>query len=137
VRAILQRAREARVRLYQAELALRRAVLAVLTPAQRAWLAANGSAQPGPCVLTDAQRTEISALRAAFEEANAADLALVRATYERARAARAAGASRDQIAAILAEAKPALERLRAARRELREKILAVLTPEQRAAGCGR
>jgi hypothetical protein len=135
VRAILATAEEARKRLHEAEMGLHRAVMGTLTLAQRAWLA--GRQPPRPCALSDAQRTEISGLMAAFQEANAADLALVRSVHERARAAHTAGAPREQVAAILAEAKPAMERLAAARSALQTQIQAVLTPEQRAAGCGK
>lgn len=137
VRAILARGEDARRRLAEAEASLHRSVLAVLTPAQRAWLAGHRPPEPRTCALTDAQRTEISALVAAYQQDNAADLALVRAAHEQARAAHAAGAPRDQVAAILAEARPALERLRAARETLQQEIQAVLTPQQRAAGCLR
>jgi hypothetical protein len=135
IRAILARGEETRKRLATAEQALHRAVLGVLTPAQRAWITGRQPPEPRPCALTEAQRNEISTLRAAFQEENAADMALIRAVHDRARAAQAAGASRDQISAILAEAKPALERLRAAREALHASIQAVLTPQQQAAGC--
>jgi hypothetical protein len=136
VQAILAAGAPIRMRLLQAERALHQAVLAVLTPAQRAWLA--GRTPPPPqCALTDAQRVEISGLIAAFEQANAADIAFVRTVHERARAAHQAGASRQAIAAILEEAKPALARLQAARGPLKVAIQAVLTPAQREAGCFR
>jgi Spy/CpxP family protein refolding chaperone len=137
VRAILTRGMEARKRLHEAELALQRGILGVLTPAQREWLASNPPPMPRPCQLTDSQRTEISGLLAAFQEANAADIALVRSVHERARAAHQAGATRAEVEAILAEARPALERLKAAREAVQQAIQAVLTPEQRAAGCMR
>jgi Spy/CpxP family protein refolding chaperone len=137
VRAILAGGLEIRRRLREAEVALHRGILASLTPAQRAWLANRPPPQPRPCALTEDQRTEISGLMAAFEQANADDIALVRAVHERARAAHQAGASRQEIAAILAEAREAVQRLRAAREALRAAIQAVLTPEQQAAGCFR
>jgi hypothetical protein len=108
----------------------------VLTPAQRAWLTGRTPREPGPCsTITEAQRNEISALRAAFEQANAADIALVASAHERARAAVQAGATREQIAAILAEARAALQRLATARAALHDAVGAALTPAQLAAGC--
>jgi Spy/CpxP family protein refolding chaperone len=137
VRAILATGAEPRKRLHEATIALQRAVLAELTPAQRAWLANRPPPEPRPCALSDTQRTEISGLLAAYEAANAADIALIRAVHERARAAKDAGATRAEVAAILAEGREAVQRLRAARDALREGIRAVLTPEQLAAGCFR
>ena len=138
VAAILAGGTAIRERLHQAERELHSAVTAVLTPAQRAWLTGRTSTprEPGPCsTVTDAQRTEISALRAAFEQANAADIALVTSAHERARAAVSAGATREQIAAILTEARAALQRLATARAALQDAIQGVLTPAQLAAGC--
>jgi Spy/CpxP family protein refolding chaperone len=136
VRAILARGSQVRTQLHAAERSLQAAVLALLTPAQLAWLTAGRD--PRPCsTVTEAQRTEISGLIAAYEQANAADIALVRSVHERARAAQQAGATRAQVSAILAEGRAAMERLKAARTTVSEAISAVLTPEQRAAGCFR
>jgi Spy/CpxP family protein refolding chaperone len=137
VQAILAAGAPTRTRLLEAERALHHAILAVLTPAQRAWLTGRTPPPPRTCALTDAQRVEISGLFAAFEQANAADIALVRSVHERARAAHQAGASRQAIAAILEEARQAMARLQAARGSLQASILAVLTPAQREAGCFR
>jgi Spy/CpxP family protein refolding chaperone len=137
VRAILVGGAPIRERLRTAQLTLHRSILAALTPAQRAWLMNGSPPTPRPCALTDAQRTEISALRAAFEESNAADIALLRSVHQRAHAAREAGASREAVVAILAEGREAVERLRAARIALHAATQAVLTPEQQAAGCFR
>jgi Spy/CpxP family protein refolding chaperone len=137
VRAILATGLAIRVRLHEAERALHRAIMAVLTPAQRAWLANRPPPEPRPCALTEAQRTEISGLRAAYEQVYAADIALVRSVHERARAAHQAGAPREEVAAILAEAREAMQRLRPAREALKLAIHAVLTAEQQAAGCFR
>lgn len=137
VRAIMAAGADIRRTLHEAERALHAAVLAVLTPEQRAWLANHPPRQPPACTLTEAQRAEISGLMAAFEEANAADIALVRAVHERARAAHQAGATREQVQAILNEARQAMERLRVARQALHREIQAVLTPQQRVAGCFR
>jgi Spy/CpxP family protein refolding chaperone len=137
VRAILARGAPLRERLHTAQLTLHRSIMGTLTPAQRAWLMNGQPPTPRPCALTDAQRTEISALRAAFEESNAADIALLRSVHQRAQAARDAGASREAIVAILAEGREAVERLRAARTALHAAMQAVLTPAQQAAGCFR
>jgi Spy/CpxP family protein refolding chaperone len=110
---------------------------AILTPAQKAWLAAN---RPQPCPanttpLTDAQKAQIKALRTAFQQANQADLAVIRAAMQQARAAHQAGKTKADIQAILAAAKPAMDRLRPARQKLQADVSAVLTPEQRASRC--
>jgi Spy/CpxP family protein refolding chaperone len=59
----------------------------------------------------------------------------VRATFEEAHAAIQAGKSREEVAQIIAKAAPAIIRLETARQALRQQILAVLTPEQKASGC--
>lgn len=136
VQAILAGGAEIRTRLAQAERALHQAIIGVLTPAQRAALTGRTPREPGPCAsVTEAQRNEISALRAAYEQTHAAEIAVIKSARERAIAARDAGATREQVAAILAEGREAMQRLAAARTTLREAIAAVLTPEQRAAGC--
>lgn len=137
VRSILSGGAEIRVRLRQSESALRDAIMAVLTPAQRAALMNRPPREPRPCALTDEQRNEISGLLSAFEQANAADVATVRSALERARTARDAGASRQEVAAILGEARAAAERLAAARTALHAAIKGVFTPAQQAAGCSR
>jgi Spy/CpxP family protein refolding chaperone len=138
VRAILAAGAPVRARLQEAERGLHQSVMGVLTPAQRAWLTGRTPREPGPCsTITAEQRTEISGLFAAFEQDHAADLATVRSARERALAARESGASREQVAAILAEARAAMQRLMTARAALHDAVNAVLTPEQRAAGCFR
>jgi Spy/CpxP family protein refolding chaperone len=116
--------------------ALKAKIDAILTPAQKAWLAANA---PKPCpaapALTDAQKAQIKALRDAFQQANKADLDAIRAVMQQAHAARQAGKTRADIKAILDAAKPAFDRLRTARQKLQSDVSAVLTPEQRAARC--
>jgi hypothetical protein len=136
VRAILARGADIRARLQQSERTLRDAVFAVLTTEQRAALSNRPAPTPRPCAMTDAQRTEISGLLAAFEQANAADIAAIRSAHERAAAARQSGASRDAVAAILAEARAAMARLETARASLQTAIKGVFTAEQIAAGCG-
>lgn len=138
VESILASGAEIRHRLADAEAKLKADIDAVLTPEQRAWLAAHS---PLSCrvdrfpPLTDAQKLQIRALETAFRENNSADLALVKATFEEARAAIQAGKSREEVALILVNAAPAIIRLEAARRQLHEQILGVLTAEQRASGC--
>jgi Spy/CpxP family protein refolding chaperone len=138
VRAILARGDRIREELHAAERRLLAAIDAVLTPEQRAWLAARTGA--GVCrgvALTEAQRTEIAALVAGFREANRQDLASVAEAFQEARAAHQRGATREEIGAILDGVRAALDRIRAAERALAEAILSVLTPEQRASGCFR
>jgi Spy/CpxP family protein refolding chaperone len=135
VRAILAQGDPIRQRLHAAEQQLHAQIEAVLTAEQKAWLAANGPERCRGFALTDAQKTQITALIAAFQEANAADLATIKKAFEEARAAHQAGASRQQIAAILNRAAAAIERIRVAQIALDAAILALLTPEQRASGC--
>ena len=137
IRAILARGDEIRARLHEAERKLHADILAVLTPAQIAWLETH---RPHPCRdlrLSDEQKTQITALIAAFQIENQADLDLIKAVFEEARAAYRSGASRREIAAILRRAVPAMERVRLERAELHAAIRAVLTAEQLASGCFR
>ena len=138
VQAILARGIPIAARLAAAEAKLKADIDAVLTPEQRAWIQAHS---PRGCradqfpPLTDAQKAQIHELEVAFQTQNKADLDAVKAILEEAAAAVRAGKSRDEVAAILAKARAPMQRLEAARKELRDKILAVLTPEQKASGC--
>jgi Spy/CpxP family protein refolding chaperone len=138
VEAILAKGKPIRDRLAQAESKLKSDIDAVLTAEQRAWIAAH---TPRGCraanfpPLTDAQKAQIKALETEFQTAHQADLDAVKAIYEEAQAAIRAGKSRDEVTQILAKAVDPLKRLATARTELRAKILAVLTPEQKASGC--
>jgi Spy/CpxP family protein refolding chaperone len=134
IRAILQQAEPIRQRLAAAEATLRTGILAVLTPAQKAWL---DSHRPRGCTpeLSEAQKTEISALLTAFQEANRADIAAIEDAFARARAAHRNGASREEVMAILQSVSAPLQRVHAAHIALAAAIDAVLTPEQRASGC--
>jgi Spy/CpxP family protein refolding chaperone len=138
VKAILDKGVAIRQRLAAAEAKLRADIEAILTPEQKAWLAAH---QPQRCdpskfpPLTDAQKAQMRALETAFQTANKADLDAVQAAMQQVRAAVAAGKSRDEIQAIFNSVKPAIDRLEAARKALHDQLLAVLTPEQRASGC--
>jgi len=138
VRTILEKALPIRVRMDARFAALRVAILAIYTPAQRAWIEANkvrecrnGNAP----ALTEAQLAQIKALRDAFETANRADIQLLRSVGEQVKEAKKAGKSDAEIKAILATADAARVRLRAAEKKLYEDIMAVLTAEQRAAWC--
>lgn len=138
VRAILEKAIAVRARLDLAFARLRASILAIYTPAQRAWIEAQRTREctPGTAPqLTEAQLAQIKALRDAFETANRADIQLMRTVGEEVRAARAAGKSDTEIKAILAKAEAARERLRAAERKLQEDLMALLTAEQRANWC--
>lgn len=136
VGAILAQGDAIRLRLEAAERKLREDILAVLTPEQKAWLE---SQQPRRCnaePLSEAQRTEIAALIAAFDQANKTDLDAIKAALEQARALHRSGASREEVQAILTSVAPAMARIAAAHIELRAAINAVLTPEQRACAPG-
>ena len=135
IRTILAQGDAARERLRAAEAALRTAIEAVLTAEQKAWLASQDGRRCTPITLTEQQRTQISALVADFQKANSADLAIIRDALEKARTAHKSGATREQIAAILEAARPAMERIRAAEKALADAIKALLTPEQQASGC--
>jgi Spy/CpxP family protein refolding chaperone len=138
IQAILARGDAIRARLEVAEKALQTAIEAVLTAEQKAWL---DSHQLKRCeagtfpALTDAQRTQIAALIAAYEQANKADIDAVKAALERARTAQRSGASKAEVQAILDAVKANMDRLRAAQDVLVKAIDAVLTAEQRASGC--
>lgn len=76
--------------------------------------------------LTEAQKQCIKDAVQAFREANKGSLEQLHAIHKKAREAKAAGASREEVRAILAEAKPLLEQLREAHKGLHEKIRACL-----------
>jgi Spy/CpxP family protein refolding chaperone len=137
VRAILAEGDPIRRRLHEAEQNLHAQIDAVLTDEQKAWLAANGPARCREFALTEAQKTEITGLIAAFNEANQEDIETVRVAFEAARAAHQNGASRDEIRSILQPAAVAMQRLIHAHLQLGAAIQSVLTPEQRASGCYR
>jgi Spy/CpxP family protein refolding chaperone len=137
ITTILAQGAPARERLRAAEAKLRSDIDAVLTAEQKAWLAAQDGRRCTPVPLTDQQRTQISALVAAFQEANKADFATVQSALAAAREAHRSGATREQIAAILEGVRPAMERIRAASEKLAADVEALLTPEQKASGCFR
>jgi Spy/CpxP family protein refolding chaperone len=135
VRAILAEGDAIRRRLHEAEQNLHSQIEAVLTAEQKAWLAANGPERCREFALTETQQTEITALIAAFNVTNQADIATVRQAFEAARAAHQNGASREAILAILQGASGAMQRLMVAQFQLQAAIQAVLTPQQRDSGC--
>jgi len=125
VRSILAMADPVRRRLAMAEGALRGAIGEVLTAEQKAWLAAN---QPQRCdpgsfpALSEAQKIQIHGLLRAFEDATRADQMALRTIFAAAEAARQAGATPEEIRAILERTKPILERLEPARRRIHNAI---------------
>lgn len=138
IRAILQKGAPLRDRISDAERELVADIASVLTAAQKAWIEAH---RPARCdasrfpPLTDAQKAQIQALEQSFRDDNKTDLEALKTIMDSAQQAFRAGKSREEIAAIIARGAPIAQRLMEARKELREDILAVLTPEQRASRC--
>jgi hypothetical protein len=138
IHAILERGRPILERLAQAFAALQAAIWQVYTPEQRAWIEAH---RPRPCgpdgppPLSEAQLQQIRALQTAFVEAVKPDLELIKQVVAQAHEAARAGATREEIAAILHQADAARARVREAELRLHEAIDAILTPEQRARRC--
>jgi Spy/CpxP family protein refolding chaperone len=136
--ALLAQAHEIRAGLADDFDALQEAIWAIYTAEQKAWIEAhkpkvcdrNGAPQ-----LTDEQIAQIRALKQAFTESVADELAAIKAAHEQARAAKQAGASDEEIRAILASVKDEMESVRQAEQRLHDAIMAVLTPEQRANWC--
>lgn len=87
---------------------------------------------PDSLRLSDEQKAEMQALREAFRAAHQDELDALRAIFEEARAARQAGASREQVRAILERGRPLAIALRPAVHELHLALRAVLTDAQRA-----
>jgi hypothetical protein len=76
--------------------------------------------------LTEEQKQCIQDAIETFREANKATLDALQAIHQQAREAKGAGASREEVARILQQAQPLLERLREAHQGLHEKIRACL-----------
>lgn len=76
--------------------------------------------------LTERQKECIQDVIEAFRSANKEVLDALQAIHQKAREAKAAGATRAEVARILEQAKPLLERLREAHQALHEKIRACL-----------
>ena len=133
VKAILANAAPIRERLDAAFKRLQADIWAVYTPEQRAWIEAHRARGCGRGVLhlTDDQVKQIRDLEQQFYASVKPDLALIRSIVEEARQARAAGKSRDEVAAILAKAAAPQQRVSDAEKKLNAAIMALLTPEQR------
>ena len=138
IHAILERGAALREELHDAEKELIADIQSVLTVEQKAWLAAH---RPERCdaskfpPLTESQKAQIQALEQSFRETNRADLDAMHVIMEEVAAAIRSGKSREEVAAIIARGATIARRLAEARKDLREDILAVLTPEQRASRC--
>jgi Spy/CpxP family protein refolding chaperone len=118
--------------------ALQDAIWAIYTPEQRAWIESHKPKvcdRNGPPNLTEEQIAKIRALKEAFQEAIADEMAAIKAAHQEAREAHQAGASAEEIRAILASVKDEMEAVRQAEQRLMDAILDVLTPEQRARWC--
>ena len=132
VRAILEKGAPILAKLDAAFEKLRADILAVYTPEQRAWIESHKPRGCGPdgVRLTEDQVKQIRALQEQFYASVKADLELLRSIGEEVKTARAAGKSREEIAAILARGADAHRRVAEAERKLQDAILALLTPEQ-------
>jgi Spy/CpxP family protein refolding chaperone len=138
VRALLADAHAIRQGLADEFAALQDAIWAIYTAEQRAWIDAHRPTVCGPAGaprLTEEQIAEIRALQQAFKEATADEMAAIKAAHQEARAAKEAGASAEEIRAILASVKDELEAVRLAEQRLMDAIQEVLTPDQRARWC--
>ncbi|MEO6447491.1 MAG: hypothetical protein ABIZ91_13150 [Gemmatimonadaceae bacterium] len=138
IEVIIKTALPIRARLDAAFEAFRAAVLAVYTPAQRAWVNANKprecTSNGGPA-LTEAQLTAIVALKTEFENTIRADRNALLAIHVQAKAARAAGKTEAEVRVILQTGDAAAARIRAAEVKLHADIMALLTAEQRNSWC--
>jgi hypothetical protein len=85
---------------------------------------------PDSIALTAEQRAAIAALREAFRAEHQADLDALRDIFERAHDARAAGASREEVRAILQEGRALAQALHEAVEALHAAIRDVFTDEQ-------
>jgi hypothetical protein len=115
-----------RTRLEQAEQKLRDSILAVLTPAQRDWLAKC----TGPRTFTPQQQQQIAALQAAFDQSTASYVAAIQAALLKIEALRkGAGAGtqavEQQIRAIIDAVLPARQSLSAAAQQLAKDLSAI------------
>ncbi|MBA3889787.1 MAG: Spy/CpxP family protein refolding chaperone [Gemmatimonadaceae bacterium] len=125
VRQLQQQAAAIVARIAAAGAALETEILALLTPAQRAWIEANTARRCDLRSLTPEQHARVKALRQAFEQSNAADIAHMARVMGEARAAHASGRPRAEIQAILARGAEAMRRLAAAQAELHVAIMAI------------
>ena len=86
----------------------------------------NPTRNQPPRELTERQKQCIQDAIEAFRSANKEVLDALQAIHKKAREAKAAGATRAEVARILEQAKPLLERLRAAHEALHKEIRACL-----------
>lgn len=138
IRALLADAHEILQGLADEFAALQEAIWAIYTPEQRAWIESHKPKvcdRNGPPQLTEEQIAKIRALREAFQESIADEVAAIKAAHQEARAAYQAGASAEEIRAILATVKDEMEAVRQAEQRLMKAIQDVLTPEQRDGWC--
>ena len=136
--ALLADAKKIREKLADDFESLQEAIWAVYTPEQRAWIEAHKPKvcdRNGPPRLTDEQIAKIRALTQAFQAEVADEMAAIKEAHQKARAAKEAGATPDEIRAILATVQDEMEAVRTAEQRLEKAILDVLTPEQRANWC--
>ncbi|MBX9927623.1 MAG: Spy/CpxP family protein refolding chaperone [Gemmatimonadaceae bacterium] len=87
---------------------------------------------PDSLKLTDAQKAQMTAIRTAFETANATNLAALKAIHTEARAAVQAGKTRDEVRAILEKGKTIRDTMKPAFEAMHAAMQAVLTPAQKA-----
>lgn len=86
---------------------------------------------PDSIALSEEQKAQIAALREAFRTEHADELAALKAIFEEAKAARDAGATREEVRAILAEGRPIAIALRVDLVDLHYAIWQVYTPLQK------
>ena len=86
---------------------------------------------PDSLKITVAQVTAIKTLRDQFRQTHQEQLVALRAVFVQAREARRDGATREEVRAILLEARPITEALREPTRQLHIAIWGVLTPAQK------
>lgn len=118
--------------------ALQEAIWAIYTPEQRAWIESHKPKvcdRGGPPRLTEEQIARIRVLKQAFQEAVADDMAAIKAAHQEAREAKQAGASAEEIRAILASVADEMQAVRSAEARLSDAIQEVLTPDQRRRWC--
>ncbi|MBL8980768.1 MAG: hypothetical protein JNL26_01205 [Gemmatimonadetes bacterium] len=138
--AILAKAEPIRARLSASMAKLQADIWAVYTPAQQAWITSRGRGDASCSrdilkLLTPEQARQIAALKDAFAESVKGHLATIKAVGEEARAAAQAGATREQVNAILRKADAAMAAIQQAERRLAAAILDVLTREQKNNAC--
>jgi hypothetical protein len=87
---------------------------------------------PDSIALSEEQKAEIAALREAFRTEHATELEALKAIFEEAKAAREAGATREEVRAILVEGRPIAIALRVDLIDLHYAIWNVFTDAQKA-----